>query len=106
DSHQGQVDPRDGPLDAGRDAHQPLRGREARGTRARRRARRGGRVTASPWVGLQPDTGTADSLWVGLQPDTGTADSLWVGLQPDIAPAHSPWVGVQPGMLRGDTNEL
>ena len=40
DPHQGQVDPRDEPVDAGRHADQPGRGREARRARARRRAGR------------------------------------------------------------------
>ena len=42
DPHGRQVDPRDEPLDAGRDADQPRRRREARRPRARRRARRRG----------------------------------------------------------------
>ena len=53
----GEVDPRDEPLDAGRHADQPRRGREARGPRARRRDRRGRRATAkrpAPVHGRRP----------------------------------------------------
>ncbi len=47
DPHEGEIDPRDEPLDAGRDADQSRRGREARGPRARRRDGRGRRVRAA-----------------------------------------------------------
>jgi DNA gyrase/topoisomerase IV subunit A len=45
DPHAGEIDPRDEPLDAGRDAHQPRRRREARRARARRRAGGRGRMS-------------------------------------------------------------
>ena len=88
DPHEGQVDPGDEPLDAGRHADQPVRGREARRPGAGRRARRGGGVIASRRVRLQPDAARSTSPWVRLQPDALRSMPSWVRLQPD-APRHA-----------------